>query len=632
MRMRLWPRSIRWQLLAALMLLEVLSTLLFALVLVRWQRSTMHERMLLRLSHQSASLAMQAREALLQNQPGWVSSSVRTAGEAPAVALTKLTNPEGTILFASKGDPDAMKLQPEELARLRELKEHEATVFPLANERWEGASPIYTDGTLRGFAWVENNPSWESDQIRPMVRGIFIFGLIWIASSALLVIVMARGISRPLAVLHRGTRAMMSSPAGGGNFPLPVTTRNEFGDLIDAFNRMVASLEEQRTGLNDTLSLLDSMLANAPIGLAFFDRNCRFVRVNQVFAGMTGVPVSRHLGRTLPELLAHEVAGELESAVQRVMESGEPVRDMELTGQADAQTGGTRASWTWLVSAYPVRTTPPQVRWVGVIVLDASEHKRAEEALRKTEKLAATGRLAASIAHEVNNPLEAITNLLYLLRNYCVLEGPALNYVEMAEREARRIAEITQQTLRFYRQPTLPARATMGEILDSILSLYQVRLNTLGIEVTKEYDPALDLYCFAGEIRQVVANLVGNAMDATAGGGRLVVRARRSMQWDAPGQDGVRITVADTGVGMTPEVRERIFEAFFTTKEVKGTGLGLWVSREIIAKHHGRVHVRSRAGSGSGSGAGRSGTVFQVFLPDHQDLTSQPDEAAAAKA
>ena len=269
-------------------------------------------------------------------------------------------------------------------------------------------------------------------------------------ASALLVLLMARAITRPLAILHRGTRALMNSPEGGSNFPLPVTVQNEFGDLIEAFNRMVASIEEQRSGLNDTLSLLDSMLANAPIGLAFFDRRCRIVRVNQVFAEMTGVPLSRHLGRTLPELLPQPLAQQLEDAVLRVFAAEESVRNLELSGQG----GQLKQPWTWLVSAYPVRTTPSQVRWVGVIVMDASERKRSEEALRRSEKLAATGRLAASIAHEINNPLEAITNLLFLLRNFCPLEGPALNYVTMAEHEARRITEITQQTLRFYRQST----------------------------------------------------------------------------------------------------------------------------------------------------------------------------------
>ena len=280
------------------------------------------------------------------------------------------------------------------------------------------------------------------------------------------------------------------------------------------------------------------------------------------------------------------------------------------------------------MSAYPVRPQPDEVRWTGLVVLDTTERKRSEEALRRTEKLAATGRLAASIAHEINNPLEAVTNLLYLLNHYCGLDGPALEYASMAELEVKRIAEITQQTLRFYRQSTLPARASMAELLDSILNLYQVRMHTLGIQLAKEYDPALDVFCFAGEVRQVVANLLMNAIDAMPGGGRLQVRARRSRSWATPGQRGVRITVADTGQGMDADVRTRIFEPFFTTKEETGTGLGLWVSHEIILKHHGLVHVRSRAAEG-GKG---SGTVFQLFFPDNQELASPAAQPVAAQA
>jgi PAS domain S-box-containing protein len=365
------------------------------------------------------------------------------------------------------------------------------------------------------------------------------------------------------------------------------------------------------------------MLANAPIGLAFFDRGGRFVRVNQVFAAMTGIPLSRHLGRTIPELLPHLVAGELENTILRVFTEGESVRDLEISGNSDKP----GSSWTWLASAYPVRPAQQQVRWVGLIVMDASQRKRGEEALRRTEKLAATGRLAASIAHEINNPLEAITNLLFLLHNFCHLEDPALNYVVMAEDEARRISEITQQTLRFYRQSTLPARANMADLLDSVLSLYRGRLNTLGIQVERKYDPQMDLFCFAGEVRQVFANLVGNAIDACVGGGRIAVRARRSRDWSTHRRSGVRFTVADTGTGMGPAVRERIFEAFFTTKDVTGTGLGLWVSQEVIVKHRGLIHVRSRvAQPGNGSG-----TVFQIFLPDDPNLVAAPQPPAPSQ-
>ena len=619
--------------LAGLVLLEALSLVLFAALLIRQQTRQVSVHARHRLAYQAASLAQQAREALLRRQPGWMGQSVKMMGNAPDVAIAKVTDPAGNVLFVSEGEPEQTTLDLGERAQIPLVRHEEPRVFTLKGDRWEGVRAIYVDGRLRGFAWVEADRTWDHEQLNAILRGTVIFGVIWIVGSALLVLVMARSISLPLATLHRGTRALMSSPEDSGNFPLPVAVHNEIGDLIEAFNRMVASIAEQRSGLNDTLSLLDSMLANAPIGLAFFDRHCRIVRVNQVFADMTGVPLSRHLGRTLPELLPQPVAQELENTVLRVFAEEEPVRNLELThpelsGQESkaAAAGLPSRPWTWLASAYPVRTTPRQVRWVGVIVLDASDRKRSEEALRKTEKLAATGRLAASIAHEINNPLEAITNLLFLLRNYCGLEDPALNYVAMAEHEAQRIAEITQQTLRFYRQSTLPARANMGELLDSVLSLYHGRLHALNIQVERDYETAVDLFCFAGEIRQVFANLVGNSIDATSAGGRLLVRARRSRNWKDPAQAGVRFVVADTGAGMEPAVRERFFEAFFTTKEVLGTGLGLWVSHEIIVKHRGLVHVRSRTAAQGKT----SGTVFQLFIPDDPNLAAPARQTTAA--
>jgi len=614
--------------LAGLVLLEALSIVLFGTILTEQQRREVYDRAQHRLAHQATSLALQAKEALQQERPDWAGLSATMMGEAPSVALAKITDPSGKILFVSRGDKANAALDPAEQAQIPLMTRDEPRVFEFANQRWEGVKPIYAGGALRGFAWVETDRAWDHEQLDAILRSTVIFGVIWIVASALLVLLMAHSISRPLGILLRGTRSLMSSPENSGKFPLPVTGHNEIAHIIEAFNRMVASIDEQRSGLNDTLSLLDSMLANAPIGLAFFDRRGRFVRVNQVFADMTGEPLSRHLGRTLPELLPQPVAQQLEDTVWRVFEQEQPARDLELTVQAEAQ----RAS-TWLASAYPVRTTPQQVRWVGVIMLDASERKRSEEALRKTEKLAATGRLAASIAHEINNPLEAITNLLFLLRNYCELADPALGYVVMAEHEARRISEITQQTLRFYRQSTLPARANMSELLDSVLTLYHSRLSTLNIQLERDYDATMDLFCFAGEVRQVFANLVANAIDATPEGGRLMVRARRSRNWRDPEQTGVRFVIADTGLGMEPEVCARAFEPFFTTKEVTGTGLGLWVSQEIIVKSRGLVHVRSRTAREGAS----PGTVFQIFLPDDHKAaldvkSAAPEEASAASA
>ena len=599
--------------LAGLLLLEVLSIGLFAALLARQQIRRTNQRAQYWLQYESTALANESAEALEQQRPNWVDLAVRTIVDAPIVESAKIISPSGDVLFFKSEKQEPGELSAAERAQIPLARRDESRVFETANDGWEAIRPVYTGNNLRGYALVTFDRSSARQQLGSLLDDTAIFGAIWVVASALLVLLMGSAITQPLALLHQGTTALMTSPEDGSRFPLPVRIHNEIGDLIEAFNRMVASLAEQRAGLNDTLSLLDSMLANAPIGLAFVDDSGRVVRVNQIFADLTGVSISHHLGRTLSDLLPKAVAAEIEGAVKRVFSSEEPVRNLELNGEG----GKPRRPWTWLISAYPVRTTPNQVRWVGIIALDASDRKRSEEALRRSEKLAVTGRLAASIAHEINNPLEAITNLLFLARSSNELPDAAKNYVTMAEHEVHRISEITQQTLRFYRQPTQPSRVTLEELLDSVLNLYQSRIHALDLRVERDYDASLTLFCFAGEIRQVFANLVGNSIDASSNRGRLVIRARRSRDWKNPGQTGIRFAVADTGAGMEPEVRGQIFEAFFTTKEVTGTGLGLWVSHEIILKHHGLVRVRSRSAVPTDPPSRNGhGTVFDIFLPD----------------
>jgi PAS domain S-box-containing protein len=609
--------------LLSLVLIETLSIALFAFLLAQHQERDASRRMEGRLRYQASSLAIQARQAILDERPDLAELAVKMEGTSPSAAQARITDPDGKVLFSSQGDPDTQTIDPAEKTEIARAKADTAQIFYFDNGRREAVRPIYADSALRGFAWVEDDGNWEREEIAGVVRGSMIFGAAWIVFSTILAWLISRLISRPLTLLHRGTRELMSTPQGGGSFPLPVVAKNEFGALIETFNRMVASIAEQRAGLNDTLSLLDSMLANAPIGLAFLDHGKRIVRVNQVFASLTGVPLSRHLGRTASAILPEEAAARLEEAIGRVFARESSAIEIELSG--DGQ--GPMRNWTWLVSVYPVQTSPDHVRWVGMIVRDVSERVRAEETLRKTEKLAATGRLAASIAHEINNPLEALTNILFLLRNFTTLDESAQGYVAMAEHEVRRVSEIAQQTLRFYRQSTLPARATLAELIDSVIDLYRSRLNNQSISVAREFDPQMTLYCYSGEIRQVFANLVGNAMDAVEPGGRIIVRARASQDWLHSDVRGIRFTVADTGAGMSPEVRARIFEAFFTTKEATGTGLGLWVSHEIIQKHRGVVRVRSRVAGPDGPG----GTVFHIFLPDVETPVEQAEVEAVVR-
>ena len=271
----------------------------------------------------------------------------------------------------------------------------------------------------------------------------------------------------------------------------------------------------------------------------------------------------------------------------------------------------------------------PEVRHqdlqLAIFFVDLTDQKHSEETLRRTEKLAATGRLAASIAHEINNPLEAITNCLYLLEQ-SPLDADARGYLQMAQGELDRVTHITTQTLRFYRQSTRPSLTDIPDLLESVLALYEARIRGNAIQVVRDFDGAPPILALDGEIRQVLANIVGNAVDALLAGPAgvappvtidqpaaqpqprtlwLRVRARRS--WHT-GSIGVAILIADSGTGMSKATLARIFEAFFSTKGVTGTGLGLWVSGEIIGKHNGRVQVRSRQSA-------PSGTVFRILFP-----------------
>jgi len=248
-------------------------------------------------------------------------------------------------------------------------------------------------------------------------------------------------------------------------------------------------------------------------------------------------------------------------------------------------------------------------RQLAYFIADLTLQKKSEEVLRRSEKLAIVGRLAASIAHEINNPLEATINCLYLL-SQSELPGDARSYLDMAQRELDRVTQITVQTLRFYRSSTRPADTDVHELIETVLALMDSRLRLMRVKVVREFRANPRIFAHEGEIRQVLANLVSNALDAIGENGCIVVRTAAARDWKR-NRKGLAITVADDGIGMDEATRKQIFEPFFSTKGATGTGLGLWVSHEIAGKHQGRIRLRSRQ-----QRTGRSsGTVFRFFLP-----------------
>ena len=246
---------------------------------------------------------------------------------------------------------------------------------------------------------------------------------------------------------------------------------------------------------------------------------------------------------------------------------------------------------------------------IGVVLVfrDASKDRNAQEILRKTEKLAAAARLAATVAHEINNPLEAVGNLVYLAKSSPGVPPPVIEHLQLAEQELGRVAHITRQTLGFYRESGTLDPVEISELVESVLKLFDNKLKTKKIRLEKRLERC-EVQGGTGELRQLVSNLISNAIDAVAPGGNLKLEASCVNHHQAP---AIQITVEDDGPGIDPLHQEHIFEPFFTTKKDVGTGLGLWVSKQIVERHGGSIHIDSR-------GKDLPGARFVVRLPANE--------------
>jgi signal transduction histidine kinase len=267
-----------------------------------------------------------------------------------------------------------------------------------------------------------------------------------------------------------------------------------------------------------------------------------------------------------------------------------------------------------IVSVTALRDEDEEIIGYLLIGTDNTARKLAEAALLRSEMLATAGRMAASIAHEINNPLEATMNTLYLARTSADVPVEALEYLEIAEGELMRIAHITRQSLGFYREFSAATSNSVYDLIESVVNLLQAKIRSTGAIIEPQCEVQMHVVGIAGELRQVLANLVANSLDAISQDGRIVVRATASVD----GKDGrrwVRVAVSDSGMGMTAETMQSIFDPFFTTKGTVGTGLGLWVCRQLVEKHGGSIRVRSNT-----AGA-RKGTTFCVALPQDVGTT-----------
>jgi PAS domain S-box-containing protein len=258
----------------------------------------------------------------------------------------------------------------------------------------------------------------------------------------------------------------------------------------------------------------------------------------------------------------------------------------------------------------PIRDETGLIVGISKIARDITQRKLTEAALIESERMAAIGRLAGSIAHEVNNPLEAILNLSYLLTQHPSLDDESRGYAELLLKEVVRVGEITRQTLSFYRDTANPVEVDMTSLMDGVLKLHQTLMEQRSIRFATRFTRPVYVFGRPGELRQVFTNLIGNAIDALPQGGCI----RVSVGCGPNGKDA-HITIADNGGGVPPDLHDKIFEPFFSTKRSKGTGLGLWISQGIIRKYGGNIRLRTRTTPNL-----NTGTVFRVCIPGTADL------------
>lgn len=318
-----------------------------------------------------------------------------------------------------------------------------------------------------------------------------------------------------------------------------------------------------------------------------------------------GYTAEEMIGRSILTIIPPELHDD-EPRILRTIASGKRIDHFETVRLTKS---GKRLDISLTIS--PVKDESGRIGGAAKIARDITQQKKTEQALRTSERLASVGRLAATIAHEINNPLEAVTNLVYLARQTSNPQD-AHDYLLAAEAELGRIAHLTKQTLGFYRDTKDPEQVRIGPMLEPLISVFAGRAKNKSVEIRSEIDGDPEICAIPGEMRQLITNLLNNSIDAVPRGGRIRVRLSAAREWTPEARAGVRLTVADSGHGIPQPIRERLFEPFFTTKKDVGTGLGLWVSQGIVERHRGSIRVKSS------TTPGHSWTMFSVFLPSGQ--------------
>jgi PAS domain S-box-containing protein len=364
-----------------------------------------------------------------------------------------------------------------------------------------------------------------------------------------------------------------------------------------------AAIREREEWFRVTLaSIGDAVIATDEHGTVIF--------INPIAEELTGIKLRQAQGQPIQKVFPifnEETRNPVENPVAKVLELGRIIglANHTILQHADGHMIPIEDS------AAPIFDDARKLRGVVMVFRDVTAEKQAQSVLRKAEKLAAAGRLAATVAHEINNPLEAVCNLIYIVKNTGNLPEDIVGYLNMAEQELDRVSHITRQTLGFYRDSSEPGLVPLRGVVESVVRLYENKIKSKGILLEMDMADCPPIQGLQGELKQLVANLISNAADAVEPGGKIRISLAPA---SAEQGDGVEIQIADDGPGVPEKTHSHIFEPFFTTKEDVGTGLGLWVSKEIAERHGGTIQLDTANNNGLG------GAVFTVFLPFEANL------------
>jgi PAS domain S-box-containing protein len=387
----------------------------------------------------------------------------------------------------------------------------------------------------------------------------------------------------------------------GRNVPVSVIVypvRNETGNVIGA-SKIACDISQRRRG-DDSRFRLAAIVDSADDAIVSKDLNGIVTSWNRGAQRMFGFTAEEMVGQSIRRLIPEELQYE-EEEILRKLRAGERVDHYETTRR---KKNGESVDVSVTIS--PIRDGAGHVTGASKIARDISDRKKIERMLIQSEKLAATGRMAATIAHEINNPLESVVNLIFLARQHSAESGRAHQYLLTAEEELERVSHIARQTLGYYKDTGSPAEVTLHSLIENVLAVYNPRLTALGISVDLRFNDLQRVIVSKGEMLQVFSNVIANAVDAMGHGGALKISTRKLT---GPAGDGIQAVIRDSGTGIQQEHLEKIFEPFFTTKGNLGTGIGLWVVRQLVERRGGQISVASS------TEPGKSGTAITIFIP-----------------